>query len=125
MCDTRTTSTRPRPTAAPRRLGLYLAVALTAIAILVVDVAAAIGAGKRLLECGLTVGGFGTIALWVRHNRVALDLEPWCDCANASVTVREIRPPAPEPAATDGGLRRVTAASLDEVASGDYSAARR
>jgi hypothetical protein len=42
----------------------------------------------------LTLGG---MAVWVRANRAALDLEHWCACAPSTITVRVIESRRPHP----------------------------
>jgi hypothetical protein len=90
MCKTKARATGSATLARPR-WGVLYALAFLMLAALaateVVDLSAPV---KTVLDCGLTLGGFGAIAVWRRCSRVALDRQEWCDCAGASVTVRVI-----------------------------------
>ena len=46
---------------------------------------------------GIALAG---MALWLRANRVAVDLQEWCDCAGTTVAVRVIE--SRRPAVADG-----------------------
>jgi hypothetical protein len=51
------------------------------------------------LRCLLAVGIFATMSVWLRTNRPALDLQDWCDCAGARMTIRVIDSEPARPAA--------------------------
>src|SRR6266480_4521849 len=52
---------------------------------------------RLTLRCLLALGLFATMSVWLRTNRPAFDLQDWCDCAGARMTIRVIasRPPTP------------------------------
>lgn len=74
----------------PRWALLYGVGGLAAGALAVIEVVAPAGGVRTGLGCGLTLGAFAAMARWVRRNRAALDLQEWCECAGARVTVRVI-----------------------------------
>ena len=87
MCSvTERSETLPRPAWG----SLYALAGLTLGALAAVEVLVAPGPELTVLRCGLVLAGFGTMALWTRRNRAALDHLDWCDCASARVTVRVI-----------------------------------
>jgi hypothetical protein len=92
------------PLSAPPRWGRLYAVAATPLAILAVaEAAAPSGPLRTLLRYAAGLAVIAGMALWVRRNRVALDLSDWCACAGAEVTIRVIEsdprwsPVAPDP----------------------------
>lgn len=96
MCDTTTRSRRARSIPRPRWALLYGLVSLAVAGLAVIEVAAPLGAVGTGLGCGLALGAFAAMALWVRRNGAALDLQEWCECASARVTVRVIPSRRPE-----------------------------
>ena len=112
-----TTRVIPRP-----RWGLlYSALLLTLAAAAAVELIPVRDGARTALRCGLAVAGFIAMALWVRRNRAALDLEDWCACAGATMVVRVIpsRPPEPEGAmATRASVRRAAATPRPRHAEG-------
>jgi hypothetical protein len=56
-----------------------------------------------VVRCALILAVFVGMALWIRSNRPAFDLQQWCECAPATITVRVIesrrslRPDRPAP----------------------------
>lgn len=61
----------------------------------IVEVAAPPAPLRTLLRLALVVGTVAAMAVWVRANRAALDLQEWCACAASTVTVRVIESPRP------------------------------
>ncbi len=67
---------------------------------------------RSLLPWGFVLAVFGTMAWWVRANRVALDRVESCPCAERAIGVRVIRsrpltmsrPRSPRPRATPKGV---------------------
>lgn len=45
---------------------------------------------RALLRWTLALGTFVAMALWLRANRAAFDLQDWCDCAPQTMTIRLI-----------------------------------
>jgi hypothetical protein len=90
MCDTATRSMSPRTNHGPHWRTLYVGVVLMLAAIGAVDATGTAGRTKAIVECGLVMGEIGTMAFWTRRNRAPLDLEQWCECAAATVTIRVI-----------------------------------
>jgi hypothetical protein len=81
----------------PRWRVLYGAVGLALGMLGIVEVAAPAPA-RTLLRLALVLSAVGAMAVWVRANRAALDLQDWCACAASTITVRVIesqRPSAP------------------------------
>jgi hypothetical protein len=76
----------------PRWCGLYVLAALLVALVGVVDAFMPTGAWRRALEIGIVVIGFGAMRLWVRANRLALDLAGARDAGFRTVVV----PPAGE-----------------------------
>jgi hypothetical protein len=73
---------------------------LTALAL--VEVVQPAHAVRVALRCLLTLALFATMAVWLRVNRPALDLQNWCECAGQRMTIRVIEsrgpklPPTPQ-----------------------------
>ena len=65
----------------------------------VVEVAAPSAPVRTLLRLALVLGAVAAMAVWVRANRAALDLQDWCECAASTITVRviELRWPSATP----------------------------
>jgi hypothetical protein len=102
MCDTRTRE--GRAVRQPRWGALY-GVAVVYLATLAgVEAVHGTGGTRTALRVVLCLGAFAAITLWLRLNRVAFDLEDWCGCAAATLTIRviESRPPAADP--VDDGI---------------------
>ena len=45
---------------------------------------------RALLRWALALGTFVAMALWLRANRAAFDLQDWCGCAPQAMTIRVI-----------------------------------
>ena len=98
MCQGTTSSGRASAVAAPR-WGLLYAGTLPQLAALgVVEAAHSPHLLRMTLRCLIAVSVFAAMSLWLRTNRPALDLQDWCDCAGAQMTVRVIESHRPEPA---------------------------
>lgn len=61
----------------------------------IVEVAAPPAPVRTLLRLALVLGVVAAMAVWVRTNRAALDLQEWCACAASTITVRVIESPRP------------------------------
>ena len=99
MCDRR----RARTSSPRSRWGRLYATALLGVAALTL-VELRVGASPlRIgLEGGVIAGVWSAVAAWGRANRVALDLEQWCDCGRRGLAVRVIASrPAQPSRATD------------------------
>jgi len=95
MCQGATSSGRGSAVAAPR-WGLLYAGTLPQLAALgVVEAAHSPHLLRMALRCLIALGVFATISIWLRTNRPALDLQDWCDCAGAQMTIRVIASHAP------------------------------
>jgi hypothetical protein len=53
-------------------------------------------ATRIALRCLLALGLSVAMAAWIRANRPACDLQEWCDCAGAQMTVRVIESRRPQ-----------------------------
>lgn len=102
MCDAEYRSNRPRAFRRPRWGLLWGLVLLETGMAGAVEFATAPGALRIVLRTGLVLAGFGAIALWVRRNGAALDLQDWCGCAAEKMTVGVISSRRPGP---DGAVR--------------------
>jgi len=93
MCD----STRLAEGAGtrPRWRVLYGVVCPPLAMLGIVEVAAPPAPLRTLLRLALVLGAVAAMAVWVRANRAALDLQEWCACAASTVTVRVIESPRP------------------------------
>ena len=111
MCDTRVRPARARKTPQPRWTLLYGLAFSTLGAVAAVGVIPLPGAWQAALRSGLGIGGFAAMAMWVRLNRAALDLQDWCECAGSKITVRVIPSDRPEPERVE-----VKEEALEEVA---------
>ena len=110
MCQATTPRGRGSVNAAPR-WGLLYAGTLSQLAALgAVEAVHSPHVLRMTLRCLLALGIFATMSVWLRTNRPALDLQNWCDCASAHMTIRVVEstrprtlPPAPSvvPAAVD------------------------
>jgi hypothetical protein len=99
MCDSSARPGHRRETPQPRWSLLYGLAFFTLGALSAVEVSPHPGAGRIALGCGLGIIGFVAMAVWLRVNRVALDLRDWCECAAEKMTVRVIPSRRPEPPA--------------------------
>ena len=90
MCET--TSPRVHGSAIARpRWGLLYAGTLPQLAALgAVEAVHAPHPVRLMLRCLLALGVFATMSVWLRTNRPAFDLQNWCDCAGARMTIRVI-----------------------------------
>jgi hypothetical protein len=97
MCDS--TLLAGRAITRPRWRVLYAVVCPPLAMLGVVEVAAPSTPVRTLLRLALVVGAVAAMAVWVRANRAALDLQDWCKCAASTITVRviESRRPAASP----------------------------
>jgi hypothetical protein len=79
----------------PRWGWLYGATLAPLAALAMVEAATPPSVLRAVLRYALALGAMAGMALWVRANRVAFDLQNWCDRAGATITVRviESRPP--------------------------------
>jgi hypothetical protein len=90
MCDTSLPATRGSA-AAPPRWGLLYGTAVPQLAALgAVEAMQSPHAIRVALRCVLALGMFATMAMWLRANRPAIDLQDWCDCAGEQMTIRVI-----------------------------------
>jgi hypothetical protein len=93
MCDT---SLARQPGAIrPRWVALYAIVAPQVAALGVVEALQSPTAPRLALRCVLALGLFATMAVWLRANRPAFDLQNSYDCAGQRMTVRVIQSRAP------------------------------
>ena len=103
MCEAHA-SAKSSPAAGRLRWGVLYGVVLPQlVALLLVALAGPGGAAGTVLDWMLGVGTFAGMALWIRASRTALDLQSWCSCASASVTVRIIESRRPEVPAEEPG----------------------
>ena len=110
MCDDQRRSTRERLLPRPRWATLYGIAILGTSSAVAVEAFSPAGAARIALRCGVAIGGFVGMALWIRLNRVALDAEERCACAGETMTVRVISVPAAEPhRPAHAGAQRVAA----------------
>jgi hypothetical protein len=98
MCEKTTSRGRGSAVAAPRWGVLYAGTLPQLAALGVVEAAHSPHPVRMALRCLIAVGIFATMSVWLRTNRPALDLQDWCDCAGAQMTIRVIasRPPRHE-----------------------------
>jgi hypothetical protein len=85
MCDTsRAAVSRPRWGT------LYGATLPQLTALAVVEISSPSNPLRTVLRFALGLGVFAGMAVWLRANRAAVDLQDWCDCAGRTMTVRVI-----------------------------------
>jgi hypothetical protein len=94
------------PAMARPRWGLLYGATLSPLAVLaIVEATAPPNPLGTVLRYGLALVTFATMGVWVWSSRAALDLQDWCPCAPATISMRvvESRRPlsAPLPAAPD------------------------
>lgn len=89
MCDVATRSRRVETAPRPHWGQLYGLLLVTMATFGVTEVVAPSGL-RTALRCCLSLAAFGVMALWVRRNRAAFDLQEWCDCAPTKTTMRVI-----------------------------------
>ncbi|MBI2200046.1 MAG: hypothetical protein HYU42_15840 [Candidatus Rokubacteria bacterium] len=70
---------------------LYTIVPLAASAVALIESTVEAPMIRSLLPWGFVLAVFGTMAWWVRANRVALDQAESCACAERAIGVRVIR----------------------------------
>jgi hypothetical protein len=99
MCDTTTPRTREQKLSRPRWGRLYIATLAPMAALALVEVAAVPDMTRIALRYALGLGAFAAMAVWIRHNRTAIDSLDWCACAGETLTIREVRSHRPLPAA--------------------------
>jgi hypothetical protein len=85
MCQT-----SARTVGRPRWGWLYAVMLPPLAALAVVEVATPPEVTRTVLRAALTLATLGGMAVWVRANRAAFDLQEWCACAPATITVRVI-----------------------------------
>jgi len=66
------------------------------------------------LRCLLALGVLATMAVWLRSNRPALDLQNWCDCAGQQMTVRVVESRRSQPTALPRQPSRIPAPVEEE-----------
>ena len=116
MCDVTTRARNERSTPRPKWGKLWIVVAFMLTTLAVLETSLAPSVAERVLECGLTLGGFGAIAVWARRNRAALDCQDWCECAGAQVTMRVIPSRRVEPECSAAPAEPARTEALEEVA---------
>jgi hypothetical protein len=85
MCE-RSSRSIPHP-----RWGWLYGVTLSPLAVLaVVEAATPPTVFRSVLRYALALTAVAGMTLWLRANRAAFDLQAWCDCASATVTLRVI-----------------------------------
>ena len=97
MCEATIRSTTRMAAARPRWGALYALTLPSLVSLVVVDATRVADPLRATLRCVLALSAFAGMAVWIRRNRGAVDLQAWCDCAHETLTVREIpsRRPAP------------------------------
>ena len=98
MCDANDRVEGSKTPPRPRWSRLYLRAGLMLGVLLLVQALVPAGAERTALECGLVLGGFGSMVQWTRRNRAALDHLDWCECASSRITVRVIHSGHEQPA---------------------------
>jgi hypothetical protein len=93
MCDT---ITRMPDDRSPRWLVLYAATVPNLLALGIVEVTAPPNALRTVARCLLALATFVGMGWWVHASRAAMDLQPWCDCAPRTITVRVISSQRPD-----------------------------
>jgi hypothetical protein len=95
MCQTTS-----RAIGRPRWGWLYGATLLPLAALAVVEMTIPPNLLRTVLRYTLALTALAGMALWLRLQRAALDLQDWCECAASTITVRVIQShrPAPRPA---------------------------
>jgi hypothetical protein len=83
-------ATSPRAIGRPRWGWLYGTVLPPLAGLAVVEAAGPPNLVRTLLRSVLALAALVGMALWVRANRAAFDLQEWCDCASSTITVRVI-----------------------------------
>jgi hypothetical protein len=89
MCHT-SIAARASAISRPRWGALYATVLPQVAALGVVEALHSPAALRVALRCALALGLFATMAVWQRANRLAFDLQNWCDCAGQRMTIRVI-----------------------------------
>lgn len=79
----------------PRWRVLYGVVCPSLAMLGIVEMASPPAPVRTVLRLALVLGGFAAMAVWVRANHAALDLQDWCACAASTITVRVIESPRP------------------------------
>ena len=98
MCDRR----RARTSARPRWGRLYTTALLGVAALALVELRVGAGPLRIGLEAGVVAAVWGMVAAWGRANRVALDLDEWCDCGRRGLVVRVIASRRAQPSCATG-----------------------
>ena len=118
MCDrnaARSQASRIRPLWG----ALYVALVGVGTTSLVAELAVPAGFWRATVPAVFAACAFATMAVWIRHEAVALEQAEWCDCASSMVTMRVIpsRPWVPVTLADDVPVP-VVAVTIAEV--GNY-----
>jgi hypothetical protein len=90
MCDVNHRVEGSKAPPRPRWGRLYLQAGLMLGVLWLAQALVPAGAERTMLQCGLILGGFGSMVQWTRRNCAALDHLDWCDCASSRTTVRVI-----------------------------------
>ena len=85
MCETSS-----RAIGRPRWGWLYAAALAPLGALAIVEVATPPNPLRIVLRSALALTALAGMAVWARANRAAFDLQNWCECAAATITVRVI-----------------------------------
>jgi hypothetical protein len=111
-------ATSPQAIERPRWGWLYGTVLPPLAGLAVVEAAGPPNLIRTVLRSVLALTVLVGMALWVRANRAAFDLQEWCDCAASTITVRvvESRRAAIEPASEAPELLPATAAREFDLA---------
>ena len=88
--------TAGRAASRPRWGWLYAACLVPLTALAAVETVAPPTGLRTVLRSFLAVATLAALVLWIRLNRMAFDLQNWCDCAASTITIRVVesrRPP--------------------------------
>jgi len=91
-------ATNPRVIERPAWGWLYGAVLPPLAGLAIVEATSPPNVLRTVLRSVLAMTVLIGMALWVRANRAAFDLQDWCECAASTVTVRVVESRRPEAA---------------------------
>jgi hypothetical protein len=91
-----------RPIGRPRWGWLYAAALSPLGALAIVEAATLPNPLRIVLRSALALTALAGMAVWARANRAAFDLQNWCECAAATITVRVIESHPPMTCARPG-----------------------
>ena len=114
MCEA-TIGPTARMAASPRWGALYATTLASLVSLVVVEAVRLTDPLRATLRCVLALSAFAGMAVWIRRNRAAVDLQAWCDCAHETFTVREIASHRPAPRVTIPPPSRVAPREPAEV----------